>query len=110
MNNPEYILVDVFAEIVAATRVALGLPVLNYQYGYVTELNETLKQYSETAEYAVKKFPLVWLQQPFTVERGTVGFFGEVKDLRLFIMNASEINLKASERLAGNFKTVIYPI
>jgi hypothetical protein len=110
MNNPEYILVDVFAEIVQAVRDTLQLDELNYQYGYVTELNQTLQQWGQTPDFAGKRYPLVWLTQPFDIKKGLQNHYGEVNDLRLFIIVSSSANMKASERMATNYKPVIYPI
>ena len=105
-----YILVDELENVTIATKAALSLPVLNYQYGYITELKETLAAYDKTAVYAVKKFPLIWVEQPFTITSDKVEYFGVVNNLRAFIINESGKNLKAKERMTGNFKTVIYPI
>lgn len=120
MDSPEFILVDVFGTknaddqlisgILYEVKEALNLDVLNYQYGYVTELNETLKQWSDTKTFSELKFPLVWLAQPFTISRGKLGFYGSVDDLRIFIINETTPDLKATQRMEGNYKTVIYPI
>jgi hypothetical protein len=110
LNNPPYYIVDVFSEIVGAVKTGLNLSVLNYQYGYVEELNETLQQWSRTPSFAFQKYPLVWLAQPFTITRGTLGLYGKISDLRLFIITDSQKTLKASERMDQNFKPVIYPI
>ena len=109
MNNPEYILVDEIETVVSAVKTALSLPVLNYQYGYITELNETLNEYSKTAEYKALKFPLVWLSQPFTIRRDSFGYYGKVK-IDLFIFNKTDVNLKAEDRMTNNFKPTINPI
>lgn len=114
MNNPEYILVEEIGELVSATSSALiGSGVLttpiNYQYGYVNELKETLAQYDKTAEYAELKFPLIWLVQPYTIQKGIPAFFGKTT-LRAFIIQESEQSLKATERMEQTFKPVIYPI
>lgn len=120
MNNPEYILVDEFGTkdssdvltdgILFNVKQALNLPVLNYQYGYLKELKETLAQYSVTHEFEVKKFPLVWVVQPFSIIRGIPGWYGSLDNLQIFIIQATEKTLKASERMVKTFKPVIYPI
>lgn len=103
------------ADIVAATRVQLvangmTLPYLNYQYGNVKELSQTLMEMSKTQESSVKKFPLVWLVQPFTLDRGVIGFYAKAEDLRLFIATGSQANYKAAQRMAITFKPILYPI
>lgn len=110
MNNPEYILVDELALVVAKVKAALSLPVLNYQYGYVEELNETLSQWSKSKDHASLKFPLIWVMQPFVIARGDKGFYGSVEGLKIFLINSTDPTLKAPERMTNNFKAVIYPI
>lgn len=110
MNNPPYYVVDAIGQVVEATRIARGMTSLNYQYGYVSELNETLIQYSKSPQFEVLKFPLVWLCQPFILSRGVQGFFGSVSELRIFIINQTPKNIKAKQRMEDNFKTVLYPI
>src|SRR5205809_5762935 len=79
---------------------ALGLPVLNYQFGYFDELTETLSQYSMTEQFSAKKFPLIWVEQPFTIDRENVNVFGETIDLRLFIIHETDKTYKADKRLS----------
>lgn len=111
MNNPEYIVVDEIGAVVGAVKSSLNLDVLNYQYGYVEELNETLQQWSKNPDYAVLKFPLVWVMQPFTVQRGMDRMiYGSVEGLRIFIITGSVPTLKAKDRMEQTFKTVLYPI
>lgn len=120
MNNPEYILVDEFGTkdangdltsgVLFNVQQALSLSVLNYQYGYVEELDETLIQYNSTPDFASKRFPLVWLMQPFQINRGEKGLYGSAEGLKIFIINSTDKTWKASERMANNFKPVIYPI
>jgi hypothetical protein len=112
MNDPEYILVDVFTEVIAAVKTALNLPVLNAQYGYIDELRQTLANMDTTAEHEQLKFPCVWLKQPFTIIRGrSNALFGEVEGgADIFIMQQTSKTLKAAGRMATTFKPVIYPI
>lgn len=111
MNNPEYIVTEVIGEIVEATRISLGFPVLNYQFGYIEELNETLAQYNTNPNFSGLKFPLVWLPNSFTiVHKSNAGNFGTVEGLALFIINSSTINWKAKDRRENNFKPIIWPI
>jgi len=109
MNNPEYILTDEMATIVAAVNTALGLPVLNYQFGYVEELNETLNQMEQNPAGFDDKFPLVWLAEPFIIKRGIAGIFGRTNP-DIFIINSTDKTWKATERMEQNYKTVLLPI
>jgi hypothetical protein len=111
MNKPEHIIVDEFGLIVAAVKAALSLPNLNYLYGYASEMNETLMQWSKNATDASKKYPLVWLAQPFTITKGheAEGFYG-LTTLKWFVINESGKDLKSDKRMTNNFKSIIYPI
>jgi hypothetical protein len=111
LNQPEYILVDEIGACVAAAKTALSLSVLNYQYGYVHDVEEKLKNFDKSATYAALKFPLVWLVQPFTIVRdGNFSYFGKVTDLEIFIISQSVPNKDTATRMTDNFKPIIYPI
>lgn len=109
MNNPEYILTDEMATIVTAVKTALSLDVLNYQFGYIEELNETLAQYEADPVRFNKKFPLVWLAEPFTIRRGIPNIFGIAKP-DIFIINSTTIEWKAAQRMEENYKPILLPI
>lgn len=122
MNEPEYILTDELAAIVAivganvapalaAAVEALQLPnalTLQFRYGYVTEINEILAQQSKNATDEVLKYPLIWLEQPYTVKRGGI-WYGSTT-LRLFIIMQSDKNYRAPDRMANVIKPILYPI
>jgi hypothetical protein len=112
MDAPEYILCDEIEACVTAVKTALGLSVLNFQYGYVKELNETLKQMeNDPAKYA-EKFPLVWLsEEPAsnTIARGDLRYFGTARPDILIIMSTDK-NFKAKQRMDTNYKPVLLPI
>ncbi len=122
MNDPEYILVDVMGEkdqeekltsgVLYQVQKALGISILNYQYGHIQELNQTLAQWNKTPEDAEKKYPLIWLVQPFTLTRGgRTDIYASVDGgLRLFIMVNTDSTFKAKDRMTQKFKTLIYPI
>lgn len=109
MNNPPFILTEEFATLTAAVKTALGLGVLNYQYGYLSELQEVLKEYSKTNEFSAQKYPLIWLEQPFTIDRVDSDYFGDTV-LRIFIIVDSDSELRAGQRMDQMFKPVLYPI
>lgn len=109
MNDSEYILTDEMETIVAAVKTALGISVLNYQYGYIEELNETLKQYEADPVKFEQKFPLVWLAEPFDTERGDKEVYGE-SNPDIFIINTTTKTWKAKERMDNNYKPILYPI
>lgn len=115
VNEPEYYLVDEMAVVVNAVKVALALPVLGYYYGYIRELDTTLQQaQKEQADPTANlTYPFIWIQQPFKIHRGQphkVGIYGRVSNLSVLIVNKTDINWKASERMANNYKPILYPI
>lgn len=116
-NDPAYVIVDVMGDIVAAASAKLtsGTPpaidtAINYQYGYIKELNETLTQMGQVPETEALKFPLVWLAQPFTVVRTGFGWYGDINDMGLFIMYKSNDVMKAHERMTNIYKPILYKI
>lgn len=109
MNNPPYIVTDIFKDVVANVAIALAKPV----YAYATtlkELNESLQQLSESPSLFDKKFPLVWLVEPFTVTNDLPTMYGKVSELRMFIMTDSEKNYKTEERREINYRPTLWPI
>lgn len=111
MNQPEYYIVDIFEEIVQIIKTKLSLPVLNYQYGYVKELDQTLTNFEKVEEKAYTKYPLIWIRQPFVIDRNEpFGFYGTVRNFSLFIIDQSNKELRAPDRMTQKFKPIIYPI
>lgn len=111
MNNPAYILVDVLGDVTAAVKLALNLPVLNYQYGYISELNETLSQWSKSQTFQGQRFPLIWVAQPFTINRNQpAGLYGSVEGLKIAVVVDSNKTLKARDRMEQKFRPILYPI
>lgn len=110
MNNPPYIIEDVFTGIVANVATVLGFPVYSY-YCEIKELNQTLIQYDRDKQSFDKKYPLVLMKQPVTIGRSKlIQIYGEIPVLILFIITGSEINLKRKERDAQNYVPIVNPI
>lgn len=110
MNSPEYILTDEMELIVESARAALDLPSLNYQYGYIEELNITLQEYEQDRQKFDVKFPLVWLAEPYTMDcGGDTSIYGSA-NIDLFLIASTDINWKAAERMANNYKPLLHPL
>lgn len=109
MTTDQYILTDELETVVAAVKAALGLSVLNYQYGEVEELNETLKQWEADPAKFNLKFPLVWVAEPYKISHKEVGIYG-IAEVNIFVINQTKKDWKAKEREDNNFKPVIRPI
>lgn len=87
----------------------LQFSVLNYQYGYVEELNQTLEQWTKSDEFGSKKLPAVYIPQPFTIDRNNVNFYGDITfDILLFA--STEKDWKAAERIERVFEPILYPL
>lgn len=102
------ILTDEMATVVSAVKTALSLPVLDYQYGHIEELNITLKEYENGSNYD-KKFPMIWLAEPFDTQKGYPALHG-ICDPDIFIFHKTEKQYKAKERMQKVYVPVIYPI
>lgn len=109
MNNPPYLIVEEFAGAVSEVKAALNLANLNYLYGYLSEVKERLTNDSKTAEYREKKYPLIWLVEPFTVVGGGSGKAGSTS-LQFFIINGSTTGWTREQRTQNNYKPLIIPI
>lgn len=108
-----YVIVDVFKEIVDSVRLNPDYEtgsVINYQYGYVTELITTLQNMEKDPKYYLNAFPLVWVQQPFTISRKTNNFYGTTEGLNVYIITTSGADWKAEQRMTESFKKTLYKI
>lgn len=115
MNNPPYIVTDEFTATIQAVSVVLNTSTginrpVDSHFGYVTELNETLIQMSESPSLYNKRFPLVWLATPFTVDMTKLGLYGVIEELRMFIITDSRKEYKAKDRVENVFKPVLNKI
>jgi hypothetical protein len=124
MTNPLYV-VDIFSEVVTSVMVqvlttiqsneqtALGgtlIKTIDYQYGHIKELLETLKQMDANKTLQLYRFPLVYLIMDFTERRGLDrGIYADLA-LNIIIAHQTEMNYKADERYKYVFKPVLYPI
>lgn len=108
--SDQYVMVDEFNTLFQKVKTALSLPVLNYQYGYVAELNENMKDMVDSPADRDKRFPLVWVAQPFSIMHGDSSGYAVLSDCEIFIIMESAENLRATERMTDKFKPVINPI
>lgn len=131
ITEPIYI-VDIVGEIVTAATAAIykdGLTLLayiqqqetailgstsiqtiDYQYGHVQELIETLQQMTKSTEEMFNKYPLVWLVQDFVENRNTGGSYYASVNLNLIIAHQTVNTYKIKDRMLNVFKPVLYPI
>lgn len=96
--------------VVTATKAALSLPVLHYEYGHPTEIVNTLIQMTKTLTHDALKYPLIALFQDFPEnEQGAAGSLTKVR-LRIVIATRGVTGGKAADRQAQSFDAVLYPI
>lgn len=110
MNKPPYKVVTEIGLAVEATKIALGLPSLNYQYGYLNEVDKTLMQDNKVVEIRALSFPLVVVKQPFDVVSIGRGWYGKTKGLDIIICTNTEVGLKAKQRQEEKFIPMLDPI
>lgn len=126
MTNPVYI-VDVIGTVVSnvqddvlstiqANEAAVLedgtlIQAIDYQYGHVEELIETLSQKDKgDITDQQSKYPLIWLVQDFTEDRGKQpGIYAELS-LSIIIAHQTVNTYKSTDRYTNVFKPVLYPI
>ncbi len=109
LNNPEYFLPDVIKEVVAWAALEMGIA-LNFDHGYVEEINQRLVKKNATTAGKLKKFPLVWLVAPFKSRKGeSFDIFGKYK-LRLLIVVNSKKDSYTHDRFEANYKPLLSKI
>lgn len=122
--TPLYV-VDIIGEVVAAVTTevlstiqanetaALGttlIETIDYQYGHVKELIQTLQQMDKDAAGRFQKYPCVYLVQDFTEKKGAeVGIYAQTS-LSIILMHSTVQSYKITDRYAKVFKPVLYPI
>ena len=83
---------------------------VHYFFGHYKEILETLGQLDKSDTLMFNKYPAVCLFMDFPETTGKApGIAAEVK-LQLVIATSTDPNLKAAERYASTFKTILYPI
>jgi hypothetical protein len=87
-----------------------SIQTLDYQYGHVQELLETLSQMTKSQEEYLNKYPLCWLVQDFDEDRDTDGDYYADVNLNIIIAHQTVNAYKISDRMTNVFKPVLYPI
>lgn len=112
-------IVEMFGNVVTAAESAI-LPYLktinpkivqlHYEHGHPQEIVGTLAEMSQTQAFQAKKYPLVALFQDFP--EPVSGKPGELAKARVTVVITTQTQpgLKAAERYAVNFKSILYPI
>jgi len=114
MSQPVYI-VDVFADAVAATSVALlttlqaidsTITAVRFEYGHRADVNERIIAYGNQG----KNFcPMVILFEDYKIQRGEVGYTG-ITNLVIMIIYYSKAAITRVQREANVFRPILYPV
>ena len=87
-----------------------GIQKINFQHGHKRELLETLAQMDQSSEERELKYPLVYLVQDFSEERGrSVGIYADTS-LNIIIAHHTVNTDKITDRETKVFYPVLYPI
>jgi hypothetical protein len=104
---------EILAIIQANETAALGstsIQAIDFQYGHLDELIQTLAQKDADPQARFLKYPLVYLVQDFRERRGRQpGVYAEL-NLNIIIAHQTEATDKITDRYAKVFKPVLYPI
>jgi hypothetical protein len=81
-----------------------------YQFGHITEINNTFSSYSKTEEFRKQKYPAILLLQDFAEKMSIDQTIETQVRLQLLIVAASTQTDRAAERYIKVFKPVLYLI
>lgn len=100
-----------FATLAARVNTALSpdLPVY-FDYGRYIEVTRNLTQKDGGITTKNKKYPLIWLVYPFTVQECIAGVGVEILDMQIIIATVTTQASTTPDRMAENFIPKLYPI
>lgn len=104
--------VDVFGDIVSKIRLRYDKksnlrPF--YLHGHPLEIVNTLKQYTASPQFRLKKFPLVALFEDFEATHHQ-GMFKTIATVNVVILTDTDKNYDAKTRYEKSFNTILTPI
>lgn len=83
---------------------------INYQYGHLFEIIETMKQYEQDPELRYEKYPLIVLFLDIPEQYGASGGYPGECRLHMALCYGTGTTLKASERYAQVMKPILLPL
>lgn len=103
--------VDVVSEIVDSVRTKYDVSNEKpyFMHGHPLEIINTLKEYTQSSELRLKKFPLIALFEDID-SNSPSGIFASVSKLNVLIITDTSPNYKAAERYTQSFNQVLTPI
>lgn len=111
----DIIIVKEIEKVVEKTNTALAAKnfpyTVYYDYGHPKEVNERLKEKSESVDEELRKqkFPLIILLTDIPINRNIPGMYGTAR-LRFLICNFTEQTYTAQQRTELNFEPILHPI
>lgn len=87
-----------------------GINTINYLYGSMDEVRETLQQYDESPEERFNKYPLIVLVTPFHEKMGEGSGYYSKATVRIGIAHHTDRDKKSKERYQNNIVKVLLPL
>lgn len=115
ISMQDIIIVKEIEKIVEKTNTVLSAKdfpyTVYYDYGHPKEVNERLKEKSESVDIEIRKqkFPLIILLTDVPINRNITGMYGTAR-LRFLICNFTEEKYTSQQRTDLNFIPILHPI
>lgn len=93
-----------------AAKLTPGIAAVNYLFGPVEEIDESLRQMTKNLTQSEAKYPLVALFTDIEESRGKDSAVESELSLHIIVGCLTKPEYTASERLTLNFKTIIIPV
>lgn len=97
-------------QLTTPTATESNIAAINYQYGHLNELIETMKQYEQSPELRYEKYPLIALFLDIPEQYGSSGGYPGECRLHMAICYGTSTTLKAEERYAQVIKPILLPL
>lgn len=117
MNDPAYIVVDEIKLVVDDLNVSMAdfltansLQQVSYSADTIEKMNEKLINLSKNQGTSQLKFPLIWVQRPFTLKLLSFGWYASIKDLNIYIIHSTTKGFSWEQRQAQIYNRILYPI
>lgn len=90
---------------------AKGIPEAIFDYGRYIEVTRNLTEKGQGISPSVrKKYPLIWVVVPYTVENIIAGVGAEITDMQIIIATGTDNKSTTKKRIAENFIPVLRPV
>lgn len=83
---------------------------VNYQYGPLEEIKETLKQWDKSKTYKHKKYPCIFLVTDTVEQKGLKSGYRTKHKCTIGIVYRTQKGLTAGQRITNSFTNILYPL